>query len=347
MINGLIQWYKRNRRELPFRETKDPYKIWLSEIILQQTRVEQGLEYYKRFVIEYPTVFELANAHFDEVMRLWQGLGYYSRARNLHIAAKTVVEEYNGVFPGSSSELKRLKGVGEYTAAAIASISYNEPVPVIDGNVYRVLSRLYAVDEPIDAGKGKGLFYKLAQENLNMEEPGEHNQALMELGALVCKPKNPGCENCPLSIGCKALKNVEQERFPVKVKKIKKRKRFLYFFIIRCGKSTFIQKRGKGDIWQGLYQFPLYESDNDLSEKSVLMTPILKELSDLTGEKDFKISGNVKHVLTHQILNAKFVHINLTECRCGDVSKYLKIRWDELNEFAMPRLITRYLESYR
>lgn len=344
-MDNLLKWYARNRRELPFRKTKDPYKVWLSEIIMQQTRVDQGVSYYERFVSRYPTVQDLALANEDDVLNLWQGLGYYSRARNLLSAAKTIVEELNGQLPKTYVELKKLKGVGDYTAAAIASICFNEKVPVVDGNVYRVLSRLLADSTPIDSSAGQKKFKSFATEYLNENEPGDHNQALMELGALVCTPTNPVCSGCPLNMECISFAQNKQILYPVKKKKVKQRRRFLYLYIIRYKSYTYIQKRNLGDIWAGLFQFPLHESSTELIDKKIVSTSFIKDLVMETEIKIKHISPAIKHVLSHQNLFAKFVHIEIENDRFFDKSVFFKTDWETLNKFAMPRLITRYLES--
>lgn len=344
MLDNLISWYKQNKRDLPFRKTNDPYKIWLSEIILQQTRVEQGLAYYDRFVHRFPTVADLAKATLDEVMQLWQGLGYYSRARNLLFAAKQVMSDFDGNFPRSYKHLIKLKGIGEYTAAAIASISNNEPVAAVDGNVYRVVSRLMTIKTPIDSVKGKKEIKELANRFLDKKYPGEFNQGMMEVGALICKPKNPECNRCPLSNGCLAFANGRQLNFPVKEKKIKQKIRYLYLYIVKVGNSVFINRRKEGDIWEGLYQFPILESKESLPDQKLAIPEFIDVPSNYNVSID-KISEEITHILSHQILKVKFIHLKVIEINFSLDNEYMKVELEQLAKFAMPRLITRYLEN--
>ncbi len=345
MSGELLEWYSSNKRDLPFRDIRDPYKVWLSEVILQQTRVEQGLDYYNRFVRAYPTVEALAGASSDDVMRMWQGLGYYSRARNLLKAARDIVEKYAGEFPGSYKELLSLSGVGEYTAAAIASIAFGEPVAVVDGNVFRVLSRVFCIEKPIDTSQGRKIIKELANSVLDKNNPGKHNEAIMELGALVCKPKSPECYKCPLASRCEAFKKQVQSFFPVKQKKQSQKHRYLYFVIITSGGDTFIHKRTEADIWRNLYQFPLYESLHKLSEEEIFNLQFIKNLTGAGTVEIKKISQDIKHVLSHQILNARFIHINVPEPYELKSGNIFKINWEGLSQKAMPRLITRYLDE--
>lgn len=344
MLDNLIPWYRQNKRNLPFRLTKDPYLIWLSEIILQQTRVEQGLAYYQQFATHFPSVADLAHASIDEVMRLWQGLGYYSRARNLHFAANQVITDYNGVFPKTFNELMKLKGVGEYTAAAIASISNKEPIAAIDGNVYRVIARLMAIVTPIDTTNGKNEFRNLANRFLNKKLPGEFNQGMMELGALICKPKNPECARCPLSDNCLAFADKSQLKFPVKEKKQKQKLRYLYLYIIRDANCVFIEQRNKGDIWERLYQFPIIESEESIPEHKII-SPKFLNIPEHNQVNVIKISDEIKHVLSHQVLRVKFVHLRIKNNCLALEKKYLKVGVEQLENYALPRLITRYMES--
>src|ERR1051325_11203457 len=257
---GIAAWYKANKRDLPWRNVRDPYLIWLSEIILQQTRVEQGLPYYFRFAEKYPTVHHLAKAKEAEVMKLWQGLGYYSRARNLHAAAKHIAFELNGKFPATFHEVLRLKGVGTYTAAAIASFAYGEAQAVVDGNVYRLLSRYFGIKAPIDSTKGKKQFLELASSLLDRKDPGTHNQAIMEFGARQCVPKNPSCGTCPLGNSCFARAKKKVNMLPVKEKKTKISERHFHYFLVRHRGYVWINHRSGKDIWKGLYDLPLIES---------------------------------------------------------------------------------------
>jgi A/G-specific adenine glycosylase len=342
-MTHLLKWYKAKKRELPWRQTTDPYKIWLSEIILQQTRVEQGLQYYIKFVEHFPTIFKLAEADIDKVLLLWQGLGYYSRARNLHETAKYIAQNLNGNFPEDFLELKKLKGIGDYTAAAIASFAFNKAHAVVDGNVYRVLSRYFAIDTPIDSSKGKKEFLEIANEVLNIQEPAEHNQGMMELGATVCIPNKPNCSECPLAEKCIAYNNNSMQKFPVKHKRTKQQKRFLYFLVIKNTGTVCIEKREMNDIWQGLYQFPCIET-----EKRVMDKQLPAKIQDKLSTKPVNyainsISVEFKHILSHQILIGRFVHLTIAEPI--KINGFTCIPEEEIQSYAMPRLITRYLEE--
>lgn len=305
----LIQWYSENKRDLPWRNTTDAYKIWLSEIILQQTRVSQGLPYYEKFVAQFPTVIDLANAAEQDVLKLWQGLGYYSRARNLHQTAKIVVVEYQGVFPTSYNELLKLKGIGTYTAAAIASFSSNESVTVVDGNVFRVLARIFNVDLDIAAHSAKKYFQELAQELLKDTPSSPFNQAIMEFGALQCVPKNPKCDTCVFNDRCEALRLNKIDLLPVKLKKIKITKRFFNYLIIEdVNGNIIVNKRTDKDIWRNLYEFPLIEKENldeNLIREYVEKEFSLKDLIFVSSE----MNSDIKHKLSHQELYIKFFKI--------------------------------------
>ena len=305
----VVKWYLQHQRELPWRADQEPYKIWLSEIILQQTRIIQGLPYYLRFIEEFPTVKFLANAPEQKVLRLWQGLGYYTRARNLHKCAKAVMNIHKGTFPGSFEKLKTLPGIGDYTAAAISSIAFNEAVAVVDGNVFRVLSRIFGIDDPINSPQGKKKFTLLANELVDKKHPGQHNQAVMEFGALHCTPKNPICTTCVFKSTCFAFKHELQHVLPVKIKAKAARKRYFYYIVIKKGTSLLMKKRGPKDIWHGLYDFYLIEKKrptaigNLLSDDEHLKTLALKK-------DDIKISETYRHILSHQIILSRFVHID-------------------------------------
>mgnify|MGYP000147066310 CR=1 FL=1 len=275
--NELIAWYQEHKRDLPWRHSTNPYVLWLSEIILQQTRVDQGLPYFHRFLTHYPTIADFAAASEGEILNDWQGLGYYSRARNMHHTAKMVMEQFDGRFPSSYDDLVRLKGVGDYTAAAISSFSSNEARAVLDGNVFRVLARYFGIDTPINSSKGKKQFSELAQELLPPKLAGVYNQAIMEFGALQCKPKSPLCETCPLRTGCTAFSTNQIQNLPVKLKQKPARKRFFNYVVLLHGDSIAMQQRGAGDIWQGLYEFPLLESANALSPGELVCTDDFKQ----------------------------------------------------------------------
>lgn len=331
----LLAWYGANKRDLPWRNTSNPYLIWLSEIILQQTRIQQGWAYWERFVERFPTVHQLAEATEDEVLRLWQGLGYYSRARNLHTAAKQIVAM--GHFPNTMEEIKSLKGVGDYTAAAIGSMAFHLPVAVVDGNVYRVLSRYYAIDTPINSTEGKKLFQELAQSLLPTNQAADFNQAMMDFGAIQCMPSSPKCTTCPLMEGCEAFRTTRVATFPVKLKTLKVKTRHLhYYYILHQGKVA-IRRRGEGDIWQGLWEPYLEEADNEgwllsqLKKQTITNTMIL-------------LRTNVKHILTHRILLANFTLIEVDK-RPILPKEYIWIQEDNIHNYAVPRLVEILLES--
>ena len=311
----LLKWFSENGRDLPWRETHDPYAIWLSEIILQQTQVKQGWAYWERFLRRWPTVEDLANATEDEVLREWQGLGYYSRARNLHFAARQIVEM--GGFPQTLESIKSLKGVGDYTAAAIGSIAFGLSAAVVDGNVYRVLARYYGIETPINTTEGKKEFTALAQSLLPEKEEGIFNQAIMDFGAIQCTPQSPKCVICPLQESCVALRTGQVDKLPVKLKTLKVKERHLIYIYIRCKGETAIHRRGEGDIWQGLYE-PLL----------VQMVPTEARL----------IAKDVKHVLTHRILTADF-YLWETDEHPTLPDDYFWIREEDIDNYGIPRLV--------
>lgn len=341
----LIIWYNVNKRDLPWRETVDPYIIWISEIILQQTRVAQGMEYFLRFTGRFPDVASLATAEEGEVLKYWQGLGYYSRARNLHAAARTIVEHLGGEFPKNYKEILSLKGIGEYTAAAILSFVWNLPYPVVDGNVYRVLSRLFAIDTPIDSTKGKKQFAELAGLLMDTLQAGLHNQAIMEFGALQCVPQHPDCANCPLHYKCMAYASKSVQSYPVKQHKVKTRNRYLnYFHIIHNG-NTWISRRGEKDIWEGLYEFPLIETERPMDFAELQETELFHGLFDGAGRLDIAVElSDVKHVLSHQILYATFYQVKIEKITKG-LESYLSIICGDVDKYAIPRLLHIYLEK--
>lgn len=304
----LSVWYSEHKRDMPWRNTKNPYYIWLSEIILQQTQIAQGQPYYEAFVSKYPTIFDLANAEENDILKLWQGLGYYSRARNLHFTAKYVVNELNGIFPNTYSELLKLKGVGDYTASAIASICFNEPTAVVDGNVYRVLSRYFGIDTPINSTKGIKEFKTLAASLMDHDNPSNYNQAIMEFGAIQCKPKNPYCATCPLNESCVALQKNLIDELPVKLKKTKVSiKYFNFLVLLSSDKKTVFQKRTQKGIWQNLYQFPLLETDHKLKIADFKKHPyITSYFKGLPFEYSLYNNKDIVHKLSHQHLHTKF-----------------------------------------
>jgi A/G-specific adenine glycosylase len=330
---------------LPWRETVDPYKIWLSEVILQQTRVAQGLVYYYAFSENFPTVHALALAEEDEVLRLWQGLGYYSRARNLHKAAKIVVNQFNGVFPTNYNSLLTLPGVGEYTAAAVASFSANEVHAVLDGNVFRLLARFFGIKEPINSSSGKKVFSKLANDLIDPNNPAIYNQAIMEFGALQCKPKSPDCTICPINSGCYSFLNLEVELLPVKLKKAKSRNRYFNYFIVKEGGNILMNKRGKGDIWQHLHDFPLIESTEELNPEELI---VHQEVIDAFGNELIirSISKPYKHVLSHQNIYARFFEISQASINLNEKTAWNYVLIKDLDKLAKSKLIVSFLESY-
>lgn len=327
-----LNWYRQNQRDLPWRKTKDPYRIWLSEIILQQTRVDQGLNYYLRFTEVYDTVFDLANAQERDVLNLWQGLGYYSRARNLHVTARIIVEQFNGVFPDNYLDLLKLKGVGSYTASAIASIAFNRKHAVLDGNVFRVLSRYFDIETPIDTTPGKKEFDELANALIPDNEPGHYNQSVMEIGALVCVPLNPRCDECPLSKSCKALMNNTVFIRPVKLKSTKVRERVFHYLVYYEKGKTILEKRIQKDIWQHLYQFPLIEDENTTG---IALRRVRQWQKSESRERT--------HVLSHQKIKAVF---HIMDCFPEKLDKQWEITHvSGIQEYPLPRLIDRYLEE--
>lgn len=342
----IISWYQKNKRDLPWRNTTDPYKIWLSEVILQQTRVDQGMSYYLKFEQKYPTVKALAGAKEDDVLRLWQGLGYYSRARNLHAAAKDVQSRFKGQFPSQFSELRTLKGIGEYTAAAIASFAFNLPHAVVDGNVYRVLSRYAGVSTPIDSTEGKKEFAQLAADLLGKHVPQEYNQAIMEFGAMQCKPVNPDCNSCPLNSSCYAFEHKKVSELPVKAKKTKIRNRYFHYLVIRDGQSFYIRKRVEKDIWTGLHDFPLIETEEKMEIESLVKTDEWKRHFGKAKVKIDTISKAYKHVLSHQHIHAKFYEIELPSKSFNEQELQLKkVTTKSIQKLAVPRLIEEYLKQ--
>ncbi|NJM24600.1 MAG: A/G-specific adenine glycosylase [Bacteroidia bacterium] len=332
----VVEWYEEHRRELPWRHTTDPYNIWLSEVILQQTRVNQGLPYYLRFIEAFPTVGALAAAEEQQVLRLWQGLGYYSRARNLLKCARQVVKDFQCRFPTDYNSLKSLPGIGEYTAAAIASIAYNEPVAVVDGNVYRVMSRYFGLSDDITTLNAKRNFASLANELVLTQPPATYNQAVMEFGAMVCTPASPGCDDCGLNTHCFAFRQGMQNSLPVKGRKTKTRKRYFYYLVVQKGHGCLMRERASGDIWQGLYDFPVIEKTGVVSLKK-----LATELPELAG-REIDISPIYKHVLTHQTIFARFIALRSRNGHGLGFDGRFYTR-TQIAELPKPVLISRYL----
>ncbi len=341
----LQTWYLTNKRDLPWRNCIDPYKIWLSEVILQQTRVKQGLPYYIKFTKHYPTVQDLANANEEDVLKLWQGLGYYSRARNLHIAAKMVVDNFNGKFPKSFKNLIKLKGIGQYTASAIASFSNKEAVAVVDGNVYRVLSRIFGIFTPINSTEGIKEFQKLADRLLDNENPDIHNQAIMEFGAIQCTPKKPNCMYCPFNDQCYAHQKSAVDVLPEKIKKIKIKNRYFNYLVISDCEDIFISKRSGKGIWQNLYEFPLIETIKTITEKELYME-IEKKFTITKSFQIELIQQNEKaHKLSHQHLYTSFYRLTLNKKDFLSLKdQHTLIQQNEIENYPVPVLIDNFLK---
>ncbi len=337
-------WYSLFKRDLPWRNTRNPYYIWLSEIILQQTRIRQGLAYYYRFVEEFPEIEDLATASEDQVLKLWQGLGYYSRARNLHFTAKHVLETYNGEFPEEYFSIRKLKGIGDYTAAAIASISFGLSYPALDGNVYRVLSRYFGISVPCDSNEGRKVFQELAENLIKGTEPGMHNQALMEFGALQCTPANPKCEDCPVNMRCFAYSHQKINEFPTKKKKTKQRDRYFNYLILTGESFTWLRKRVEDGIWKNLFEFPLIETNEKTEIGSILRKTEFQEnfmpsFSEIENVSNWKI-----HILSHQRIHYRFIRIRLTRI-IPQPAEFIRVYKEDIFNFALPKLLDAYLSE--
>ncbi|MEI7526835.1 MAG: A/G-specific adenine glycosylase [Mariniphaga sp.] len=337
----LSDWYKHNKRDLPWRSNRDPYYVWISEIILQQTRVDQGTEYFVRFIAQFPNIASLAGSSENELLKMWQGLGYYSRARNIYVAAGQIMNHFNGRFPDSHNDILKLKGVGDYTAAAIASIAFGLPHAAIDGNVYRVLSRIFGIHTPIDSTQGKREFLELSTFLIDRDSPGAYNEALMEFGALQCVPRNPDCTVCPFQNQCIAFSRSEIAALPVKSIKVKVRHRFFNYLYLKHDKSIILEKREGNDIWQNMYQLPLIESLKSLT------------VNELAGDEKFRlmfenesivietVGGEILHVLSHQKLHVRFFEISTLEA--PKRSGWINIIPEALSEYPIPKLIDNFL----
>lgn len=341
----LIEWYERNKRDLPWRHTSDPYKIWVSEVILQQTRVAQGLEYYLNFTETFPTVYSLAEADIDRVLKVWQGLGYYTRARNMHATAKYIVDNLGGMFPSSYSGLIQLKGIGDYTASAIAAFAFREPVAAVDGNVYRIFARVFGVETPIDTSKGKAELKAIASSMLDVERPHIYNQAIMDFGGTLCMPKNPRCYECPVLEMCSAFRNRTVDDLPVKSKKVKQTIRYFTYIIPENRGKTFISKRSKSDIWHSLYEFPLVESERQLTIEELVKDESWLSLFGDTMPEIVHVSSPAKYVLSHQKIFAQFVVVKVATVSPVLEQAYSQINFDEIHEYSTPRLIEGYLAA--
>jgi A/G-specific adenine glycosylase len=339
----LTAWYRKNGRELPWRLSRDPYKVWISEIILQQTRVEQGLPYYYRYIERFPDAASLANASLEDVLNVWQGLGYYTRAKNMHATAKILVNEYGGKFPGSYRELIALKGIGPYTAAAIASICFGERIPAVDGNLKRVLSRLMAITDDVNSAAGYRQIGSAGLVLMKDADPGEINQSIMDLGATVCKPV-PDCGICPLGSYCQAYQLGMVSRIPLKRKNHRKTTRYFYYAVIRYHSSVYIQQRKMDDIWHMLYQFPLFESNKPLKEDEIIAAlknsiPVPEGILKIRS-----VGPEIKHILSHQNLFARFIELEKTSSSAIP-AEWNEVRISVLDEYPFPRLIHRYISG--
>jgi len=340
----LIDWFELHKRDLPWRGINDPYKIWISEIILQQTRVNQGWDYYTRFIERFPDVKTLADAEEVEVLKYWQGLGYYSRARNLHAAARMIINQFGGIFPEDYNSVLKLKGIGEYTAAAIVSFAWNKPYPVVDGNVFRFISRLFGISEPIDTGTGKKLFTQIVGKLMNPKHAGIFNQAIMEFGALQCVPASPECNVCPFAGICYAHHSNQVSDFPVKQNKVKTKTRYFHYFHIQFQNYTYLNRRTGKDIWQNLYEFPCIESEEPLSFEQLQQTDTFQKLFPPYIPMQCKlVIANKKHVLTHRILYANFYEV-LLDKELDSLSAFIKIPSKDLDIYPIHRLMQFYME---
>jgi A/G-specific adenine glycosylase len=341
----LMKWNReKNDRQMPWKGEKDPYKIWLSEVILQQTRVEQGLGYYQRFVKQYPTIKKLANAKDEEVYKLWEGLGYYSRCRNLLFTARTIEDQKAGKFPETYSEILEFRGVGPYIAAAVASFAYNLPYAVLDGNVFRVLSRVYGVETPIDSSDGKKQFSLIAQENLDYKRAGEYNQAIMDFGATICKPMVPNCSTCPMKKICVAFNEGLVNHLPVKEKVMKKKLRWMYYFLFEVEGKLLVHQRTAKDVWQDLYEFYTFESPVEIEWNEKKLKAWMK---DQLGVRNFSlkhISETQSQQLTHQTIRGRFFKIELKAIP-KPLEQYQWVTSKEMKKLAFPKFINAYLET--
>ena len=338
----LVAWYRSHARNLPWRDTTDPYRIWISEIVLQQTTVAQGLEYYKRFIRLFPDVQALAHADIDDVLKAWQGLGYYSRARNLHKAAQQVLRDHGGQFPTTHSDIITLPGIGPYTAAAISSFAFNENKPVVDGNVMRFITRLFGIDDIVEKSSTQKLIYDHAQKFIDKQTPSEWNQVIMEHGAITCTYKNPSCATCGVKRSCSALKTNNVSLIPVKKKKKSKINRYFYYYVVvdKNG-DTLIQKRKEKDVWAGLYEFPLIEKESINEGK-----PDLKWLNLNHNKCQILPSKIFKQTLSHQIIHAQFFYIKYNHTLSTKNKKdYLLVKYDTLNQYPVPRIVDLYLND--
>jgi len=335
-------WYSFYKRDLPWRNTRNPYYIWLSEIILQQTRIEQGIAYYIRFIEEFPEISDLADASEDQILKMWQGLGYYSRARNLHFTSKIIQQNYGGKFPAKYEVIRSLKGIGDYTAAAIASIAFNLEYPAVDGNVYRLLSRFFGISDPIDSSKGKRTFNDLAKELIKGTDSGMHNQAIMEFGALQCVPRNPNCLQCPLKDGCYAFNAKKVNELPVKQNKTIQRDRFFSYLVLVNNKNTWLRKRVENDIWKNLFEFPLIETSTQVETKEILAHPDFLDKINSSEVVIENVTKWGKHILSHQRIHYRFIRIKIAN-EIFESPDLIKVNKEDIFNFAVPKLLETYL----
>lgn len=340
----IVKWYLENRRPLPWRETNDPYRLWLSEVILQQTRVAQGLPYYHNFTTAFPSVRHLAEASEQQVLRMWQGLGYYTRARNLHKCAKAVVKTHQGRFPTTSADLQKLPGIGQYTAAAVASFAFGEKVAVLDGNVFRILSRIFGVDSPINTNEGRKKFLELANELISEKHPALHNQAVMEFGATFCTPHNPRCSECPFQSSCVAYHHDLISVLPLKAGEKKIRNRYFYYLVLQKKNSLLMRKRTAKDIWQGLFDFALIEKDRPVKGERLAEDSRYK--SWFGASAGAVVSDKYVHILTHQKIHCRFVHLKVAPSfRPGEEGLRFYTQ-KEIDRLPKPALISRFLDEW-
>lgn len=338
IVLNILQWYQKNKRDLPWRATNNPYFIWLSEIILQQTQVIQGLNYYHKFIENFPTINHLASAKEEDVLKLWQGLGYYSRARNLHKSAQTIVNDYNGVFPSTYNDVLKLSGVGPYTASAITSMAYELPYPVLDGNVYRFIARLYNIDLPINQPKTYRAFQQILSEMMVNQKPSIFNNAMMEMGATVCKPVQPLCHNCPVLSFCEAYKKGTINQLPVKLNKVKVKTRVFNYIYFNEGGTFYMEKRGQKDIWENMYQLPLIETNTPVGESEMMLMLKEKQWGDAL---EIKFEMDLSHQLTHQNILVKVWSCVVDNKSFTTEKEWIKVDEDSYKKYPIPKLIEK------
>jgi A/G-specific adenine glycosylase len=337
-------WYSLFKRELPWRNTRNPYYIWLSEIILQQTRIDQGMAYYYRFIDEFPEILDLASASEDQVLKLWQGLGYYSRARNLHFTARYIQKSLNGRFPDDYKSIRALKGIGDYTAAAIASISFSLEYPAVDGNVFRVLSRFFGISDPIDTGVGRKKFNELAFSLIKGTDPGMHNQAIMEFGALQCIPKNPKCSECPIKKRCFAFSFKKINELPLKKNKTTQRDRYFNYLVFIFNDKIWLRKRVEDGIWKNLFEFPLIETGEKTEIEQLISQKEFQEIAQKENTLIENVSNWKMHILSHQRIHYRFIRIRLQN-DSSETKDFIKVNKEDIFNFAVPKLLETYLSE--